>query len=404
MLRNKNILVGVSGGIAAYKVVEVVSRLKKQNANVDIIMTKHATEFVSELTFRTLSLSPVYIDMFDKPVNYDVEHISLAEKADLFLLAPATANIIGKIANGIADDLLTTTVMASKAKKVFAPAMNTNMYLNPITQNNIEKLKSLNYEFISPGFGMLACQTVGPGRMAEPEDIVNYIIECFNKESDLKGKKIVITAGPTIEEIDPVRYITNYSSGKMGYAIAIAARDRGAEVVLVSGPTKLERPTGLKIIDVKSTNDMLKAIEDEFDNTDILIKAAAVSDYRVKNRSDIKIKKDKDAETSDMTLELVENVDIAGYFGMIKDNRIMVGFAAETNDLIENSRKKIKNKNLDFIVANDVTVEGAGFDIDTNIVKIIDNDEMKEYPKMLKSEVADIILDKVVDIANKKAR
>lgn len=402
MLKDKNIVIGVSGGIAAYKVVEVVSRLKKEKANVDVIMTKHATEFVSELTFRTLALSPVYTDMFGKPVNYDVEHISLAEKADIFLLAPATANLIGKIANGIADDLLTTTVMATEAKVILAPAMNTHMYQNPITQDNMNRLKSLGYEFITPGVGMLACQTYGPGRMAEPIDIVEYLIKSLeDKNQDLKDKKVIVTAGPTIEEIDPVRYLTNYSSGKMGYEIAKKARDRGAEVILISGPTNLEKPLGLKVIDIKSTSDMLEAIEKEFEDTDVLIKAAAVSDYRVKARSNKKIKKSKEEE---LTLELVENEDIAAHFGKKKGNRILVGFAAETNDLLENARKKIKKKNLDFIVANDVTKEGAGFDVDTNIVSIVDEDKIKEYPKMLKTEVADIILDKIVDIANKKTR
>lgn len=401
MLKGKNILVGVSGGIAAYKAVELVSRLKKEGANVDVIMTEHAREFVTELTFRTLSLNPVYTDMFGRPVHFDVEHISLAEKADLFILAPATANLIAKIANGIADDLLTTTVMATRARLILAPAMNTNMYLNPITQENIKKLENLGYEFISPGVGRLACETVGPGRMAEPVDILDYIKDSLEKKKDLRGKKIIVTAGPTVEEIDPIRYISNYSSGKMGYEIAKSARDRGAEVVLVTGPTRLERPDNMKIVDVKSTSDMLEAVEEEFESADVLIKAAAVSDYRVANKKDRKIKKEKGEGIS---LDLVENIDIARYFGEKKGDRLLVGFAAETDNLVNYAKGKLKSKNLDFIVANDVSKEGAGFDIDTNIVSIIDENSVKDYPIMKKSEIADIIIDRLVKLLEERAR
>ena len=260
VLKDKNILLGVAGGIAIYKVVDVVSRLKKQGANVEVIMTQNATEFVSPLTFQTLSLNPVHVDMFKEPKNFDVEHIALAEKADIFLIAPATANIIGKVANGIADDLLTTTIMATKAKVLFAPAMNTNMYLNPIVQQNIGYLKTLGYKFINPGTGFLACETYGPGRMAEPVDIVKYLNDIYCNK-DLEGKKIIVTAGPTIEPIDPVRYITNHSSGKMGYCIAEEAYKRGAETILITGPTYLASPGGVKTIEVNTTREMFDAVK-----------------------------------------------------------------------------------------------------------------------------------------------
>lgn len=394
MLDNKNVIVGVCGGIAVYKVADLVSRLKKQNANVDVIMTENATKFVSPLTFQTLASSPVYVDMFAEPKHYDVEHISLAKKADVFIIAPATANVIGKIANGIADDLLTTTIMATKAKVIFAPAMNTNMYLNPIVQKNISYLKELGYEFIDPGTGLLACKDYGPGRMAEPEDIVEYIIESFVNK-DLAGKKIVVTAGPTIEPLDPVRYVTNHSSGKMGYNIAKAAKSRGADVVLITGPTSLKAPNGVKVIKVNTTIEMLNAVEREFDSCEVLIKAAAPLDYRPEKVSDVKIKK-KDGEDDQLNIRYIRNPDIAEHFGRIKGNKILVGFAAETNDLIEYAKEKLKKKNLDFIVANNIMEDGAGFKGDTNVVTIIDKDEnIENYPVLDKYKVAQIILDKV---------
>ncbi len=402
MLKGKNIIVGVTGGIAAYKAVDVVSRLKKQNANVEVIMTKHATEFVTPLTFQTLALNPVYVDMFVEPRNYDVEHISLAKKADLFLISPATANIIGKIANGIADDLLTTTIMATKSKVIFAPAMNTNMYLNPIVQKNFDYLKTLGYEFIDPGNGMLACQTYGPGRMAEPIDIVQYVISSFN-DKELKGKKIVVTAGPTIEPIDPVRYITNHSSGKMGYKIAEEAQRRGAEVVLITGPTALLPPKDVEVIRVNTTMEMFNAVEAQFDSCQVLIKAAAPSDYRPEVFNHEKIKK-KEGELDELNIRFVRNPDIAAHFGKLKKGQIVVGFAAETNNLIQYAEGKLKKKNFDFIVANDVSKDGAGFKSDTNIVTIIDRDgRLDDYPILDKSQVSKIILDKVVDLLNAKS-
>ncbi|NMA87437.1 MAG: bifunctional phosphopantothenoylcysteine decarboxylase/phosphopantothenate--cysteine ligase CoaBC [Tissierellia bacterium] len=402
MLKDKNIVLGVTGGIAAYKSVELVSRLKKQNAKVDVIMTEGATKFVTPLTFQTLSLSPVYTDMFGEPKNYDVEHISLAERADIFVIAPATANTIGKIANGIADNLLTTTVMATKSKVIFAPAMNTNMYLNPIVQKNISDLKELGYEFIEPGTGMLACQTYGPGRMAEAVEILEYILNSFNKK-DLVGKRIIVTAGPTIEALDPVRYITNHSSGKMGYSIASEAVNRGAETILISGPTSIEPPKSVKTIRVNTTVEMFNAVDKYFPNCDALIKAAAPSDYRPETTSDTKIKKRDNKD--ELNIKFVRNPDIAAYFGKIKGNKILVGFAAETNNLLEYAEGKLKEKNLDFIVANDVSKTGAGFKSDTNIVTIIENEgKLTEYPIMDKTQVSKIILDKIVDLLDAKAR
>lgn len=396
MLEGKNILVCVSGGIAAYKVVDVVSRLKKLNANVNVIMTKSATNFVAPLTFQTLSQNFVNVDMFEEPKTWEVEHISLAEKADLVLIAPATANVIGKIANGIADDMLTTVVMATKAKVIFAPAMNTNMYTNPTVKENIKKLKGYGYEFINTNVGLLACGTYGEGRMAEPAEIVEYLKSSFY-DKDLKEKKIVITAGPTIEPLDPVRYMTNFSSGKMGYALAEMAKNRGGNVVLITGPTHLSPPNGVKVININTTREMLYAIEREFDDCHVLIKAAAPLDYRPETVSDKKIKKGEEA----LELKFIRNPDVAMHFGKIKDEKIMVGFAAETDNLIEYAKEKMERKNFDFIVANDVSKEGAGFRTNTNIVNIIDKSgSVSEYPLMSKDELANIILDKVVGLLN----
>jgi phosphopantothenoylcysteine decarboxylase/phosphopantothenate--cysteine ligase len=398
MLNGKNILIGVSGGIACYKVCDVVSRLKKLNSNVDVIMTKSAVEFISPLTFQTLSQNFVYVDMFKEPKTFEVEHISLAKKADIVLIAPATGNIIGKIAGGIADDMLTTVIMATRAKVIFAPAMNTNMYTNPIVQNNIKKLSEMGYEFIKPGKGRLACGDYGEGKMAEPEIIVDYILNSFHKE-DLKDKKIVITAGPTIEPLDPVRYMTNFSSGKMGYALAEEAEKRGGKVVLITGPVNLTPPYGVGIIKINTTIEMLNAVEKNFDDCDILIKAAAPLDYRPETVSKDKIKKNGES----LQLKFVPNPDIAAYFGKLKKNQIIVGFAAETNNVIEYAKEKLKKKNFDFIVVNDISKDGAGFRTDTNIVSIIDNkDVVDNYPLMEKRKLAGIILDKAVELISKR--
>ncbi len=399
-LSGKNIVLGVSGGIAAYKACELTSRLKKLNANIDVIMTRSAAEFVAPLTFQSLSLNQVVTDMFDAPKYWEVEHISLAKKADVFVIAPATANIIGKLANGIADDMLSTTAMATKAQVVIVPAMNVNMYENPVVQKNIEALKELGYIIIDPDEGRLACGDIGKGKMAEPAEIVEKLVEVLMPKRDLEGKTVIVTAGPTREAIDPVRYISNHSSGKMGYAIADKAAKRGARVLLVSGPTNLATPTGVERIDIESTADMLSKVLMHFQNADIIIKSAAPADYTVEEYSSQKIKKSSD----ELTLKLKKNPDIAYELGKIKGHRILVGFAAETNDLIENAKTKVNKKNFDFIVANDVTAEGAGFGTDTNVVKLIDKDgEVVDVPKMQKTELADVILDKVSEIISKRA-
>lgn len=397
MLDNKNIIIGVTGGIAIYKTLDLISKLKKENANVEVIMTKAATEFITPLTFQTMSQNRVHFDMFGLVNEMEVEHISLAKKADVILVAPATANTIGKIANGIADNLLTTVIMATSKKVVFAPAMNTQMYKNPILQNNISRLRELGYEFINPGEGRLACGDEGTGKMAEPLQIIEYL-KSFFTEKDLIGKKIIITAGPTQEAIDPVRYITNRSSGKMGYAIAKEASRRGADVVLIAGPTDLDIPDGVKFERITTTQEMLEKINLYFDDADVLIKAAAPSDYKPTHFSDKKIKKEIGKDI--MEIDFEKNPDIAAYFGAKKKkNQLIVGFAAETDDLLENASKKIQTKNLDFIIANDVTMEGAGFEVDTNIVSIIYKDgTIENLPIMEKSELAKIIIDRIKNI------
>lgn len=403
MLSNTTIIVGVTGGIAAYKACDVVSKLKKLNANIHVIMTESACEFVQPMTFQTLSNNFVINDMFKEPKTWEVEHIELAKRADAFLIVPATANFIGKLAAGIADDMLTTTVMATRAPVIIAPAMNTNMYTNRIVQANIGALQDLGYKFIEPASGRLACGDIGAGKLADVDDIVAYVVDFFEKEAqvkDLVGRRIMISAGPTIEAIDPVRYITNRSSGKMGYAIAKRAVARGAQVTLVSGKTDLDVPKGLvKYINIESADDLYENLVREFDSNDVVIQSAAVADYKPKSYSDKKIKK----KDSDLSIELCRNKDVAQELGKIKGDKVLVGFAAETNDVLENATKKIKKKNLDFIVANDLTMQGAGFSTETNIVKIIEADgRINEYPKLLKSEVGDIILDKVRDILENK--
>lgn len=399
MLKDKTVVIGVCGGIAVYKACDLVSKLKKTGVNVHVIMTKSATEFVAPLTFQTLSQNYVVEDIFESPKTWDVEHISLAKKADVFVLAPATANVIGKVANGIADDMLTTTIMATKAKVLIAPAMNTNMYENPVVQRNIQTLKDLDYKFVEPESGRLACGDIGSGKLASVDTIFNSIIELLEIKKDLEGTSMIITAGPTVESIDPVRYITNRSTGKMGYSIAKKAIERGADVTLVSGPTNIVPPQNLKkFIQIESAEDMYNAVLENMDENQVIIKSAAVADYRPKEYSDNKIKKSDD----DLSIRLDRTKDIALELGKIKDNKILVGFAAETNDLLENAKNKIQKKNLDFIVANDLTQDGAGFGVDTNIVKIIDREGVvQEHPKMKKEEVADVILDKIKTLLNK---
>jgi phosphopantothenoylcysteine decarboxylase / phosphopantothenate---cysteine ligase len=396
MLQGKNIVLGVTGGIAAYKACDLTSRLKKLGANVDVVMTQAATEFVTPLTFQSLSQNPVGVAMFQQPGAWEIEHIALAKKADLVLIAPATANIIGKIANGIADDLLSTTIMATKAPVVIAPAMNSNMYHNPIVQANITRLTALNYRFISPVTGRLACGDVGEGKMASPETIIEEITQLLTRQQDLAGKRILITAGPTREAIDPVRFISNHSSGKMGYALAEAAVERGAAVTLIAGPVVLKEPDGLhSFISIESADQMYRAVMDNFQNQDIIVMTAAVGDFKPKTKSAQKIKKSQGT----LAIELEKNVDILLELGKIKGNRILVGFAAETQKLLKFAGEKLAQKNLDFIVANDLTREGAGFGGDTNIVKIMERSgKIEDLPLMSKAELSQIILDKIQNL------
>lgn len=369
-MSKKNVVIGVTGGVAVYKALDVISRLKKKDINVDVIMTKSACEFVTPLSFQSLSQNAVIKNMFDEPKVFEIQHISLAKKADVLVVVPATANIIGKVANGIADDMLSTTIMATNAKVIFAPAMNTNMYNNPIVKENIKKLKSYGYEFINPSSGRLACGDVGDGKLADTEEIAEVILSHLHEPKDLVGKKVLVTAGPTRANIDPVRFLTNRSTGKMGYAIAEEARDRGAEVVLVSGPTSIKSPLGVKIIKVETNEEMLNAVKAEFDNSDIVVKSAAVSDYKPKTYSDKKIKKGP----GNLNIELERDNDILKELGTLKKHQILVGFAAESNDVIENAHIKLKKKNLDYIVANNITESNAGFGSDTNRVTVINRD------------------------------
>ncbi|HAT4109230.1 bifunctional phosphopantothenoylcysteine decarboxylase/phosphopantothenate--cysteine ligase CoaBC [Clostridium perfringens] len=390
MKDKKCVVVGVSGGVAVYKALDVISRLRKKDVEVHVIMTKSATEFVTPLSFQSLSQNMVITDMFAEPKAWEIQHISLAKKADLMLIVPATANIIGKVANGIADDMLSTTIMATKAPVVFCPAMNTNMYENPIVQRNISLLKELGYEFIEPASGRLACGDEGKGKLQDTKIIAEETLRRLHSTKDLLGKKVVVTAGPTIVPIDPVRILTNRSSGKMGYSIAEEARDRGAEVVLISGPTSLRKPNGIKVIDIKTNEDMFNAIKNEFKDADIVIKSAAVADYKAKNYSNEKIKKTGD----DLNLIFERDRDILKTLGDMKENQILVGFAAESSNLKENAKGKLDRKNLDYIVANDISKSETGFASDENKVTIISKSgEEVSLEKMSKREVAKNIFD-----------
>ncbi|WP_133014226.1 MULTISPECIES: bifunctional phosphopantothenoylcysteine decarboxylase/phosphopantothenate--cysteine ligase CoaBC [Clostridia] len=393
---SKCVVIGVTGGIAVYKALDVISALRKKDIEVHVIMTESASKFVNPLTFQSISQNMVVTDMFAEPKAWEIQHISLAQKADLMLIAPATANIIGKVANGIADDMLSTTIMAAaKAKVIFAPAMNTNMYQNRIVQGNIEKLKSYGYEFIEPASGRLACGDIGIGKLADVNTIVERVLtELSDKEQDLKGKKVLVSAGPTIAPIDPVRYLTNRSTGKMGYAIAEEARDRGAEVILVSGPTNLNPPKNVRIINIKTNEEMKNEIFNNFEWADIVIKSAAVADYKPKEYSKEKIKKGE----GDLNICLTRDNDILKSLGDIKTHQVLVGFAAESNDVLKNAEKKLKNKNLDFIVANDITSSDTGFGSEDNKVVIISkNNEKLELEKMSKKEVASNIFDMILE-------
>lgn len=400
VLTGKNIVLGVTGGIAAYKSADLVSRLKKLDANVYVVMTAHAKAFVSPLTFQSLSQNYVVEDMFEAPRTWDVEHIALAKLADLYVIAPASANVLAKIAAGIADDFLTTTILATQAPILVAPAMNTQMYLNPVTQRNMKTLEDLGVGFVAPGSGRLACGDVGVGKMAEPQQIVDEIVKLLAVESTddlprlLEGKRVLITAGPTREALDPVRYLTNHSTGKMGYAIAEAAAAMGAETKLVSGPVELSVPEGVQRVKVESAQDMFEAVMCDL-NYDIIIMTAAVADYRPKTSQTQKIKKVE----GDLTLELTRNPDILFEVGKVKTHQVLIGFAAETEHVIEHATAKLRKKNLDMIVANDVTVAGAGFGSDTNVVTFITSDGVQTaFDQMEKSEVAKAILKKAADL------
>ena len=395
MLKGKTVLLGITGSIAAYKIAYLSSALHKLHADVHVLMTENATNFINPITFETLTGNKCLVDTFDRNFQFQVEHVSIAKKADIVMIAPASANVIGKIANGLADDMLTTTVMACRCQKLFAPAMNTAMYENPIVQDNIRKLKHYGYEVITPASGYLACGDTGAGKMPEPETLLEYIIREAAFEKDLSGKKILVTAGPTQEAIDPVRCLTNHSSGKMGYAIAKMAMLRGAEVTLVSGPTAIEPPLFVKVLPVTSARDMFEAVTGVSDQQDIIIKAAAVADYRPKQVSEDKIKKNDDQ----VSIELERTDDILKYLGQHKkDGQFLCGFSMETKNMIGNSRAKLEKKNLDMVAANNLKVEGAGFQGDTNVLTLITQDEEVSLPLMSKEDAALKILDKIISL------
>lgn len=392
MLTDKTVVLGVTGGIAAYKMPNVARMLKKMHCNVHVIMTQNATNFITATTFETFTGNKCLIDTFDRNFEFSVEHVAIAKQADLVLIAPATANVIGKIAGGIADDMLTTTVMACTCKILIAPAMNHNMYHNSIVQENIEKLKRHGYEIIDPVCGMLANGDTGDGKLPSEETLVSYVVRELAHEKDLHGKKVLVTAGPTQEAIDPVRYITNHSTGKMGYALAEAAMLRGAEVTLISGPTVIEPPMFVNVIPIISAQEMFEKVATNATENDIIIKAAAVADYRPKKVCDEKIKKsDHDTE-----IELERTTDILAYLGKNKGKTFLCGFSMETENMLENSRRKLDKKNLDMIVANNLKDKGAGFGVDTNLITIITRDRELQLELMSKQDAANCILDEII--------
>jgi len=392
MLQGKTVVLGVTGGIAAYKIAGLASMLKKQRADVHVIMTEHATNFITPVTFESLTGNKCLVDTFDRNFQFQVEHVELAKRADVFMIAPATANVIAKVAHGLADDMLTTTFLACKKPKYIVPAMNTRMYENPITQNNLEICRRYGMTVIDPVCGYLACGDTGAGKLPEPEMLFEYLVQEAAYEKDLAGKKILVTSGPTCEAIDPVRYITNHSTGKMGYAVARAAARRGAEVTLVSGPVNLEAPLGVKRIDVVSAKEMFNAVASLYEEQDAIIKAAAVADYRP-----VQVKTEKTKKTEgNMNIELERTDDILFWLGeRRKPGQVLCGFSMETQNMLENSRVKLSKKNADMIVANSLRTEGAGFGTDTNIVTIITKDGAEELGKMTKDEVAHRLLDRI---------
>ena len=399
MLKGKTVLLGVTGSIAAYKIAYLASALKKLHAEVHVLMTKNATNFITPITFESLTGTKCLVDTFDRNFQFQVEHISIAKKADVAMIAPASANVIGKLAHGIADDMLTTTLMACKCKKFISPAMNTNMFENPILQDNLKTLEHYGYEVIQPASGYLACGDTGAGKMPEPETLLSYILREIAKEKDLKGKKVLVTAGPTQEAIDPVRYITNHSSGKMGYALAKAAMLRGAEVTLVSGPCSITPPPFVKVVPVVTAKDMFDAVTSVSAEQDIIVKAAAVADYRPLKVFDEKVKK-KDEE---MSIALEKTDDILNYLGEHRTKeQFLCGFSMETQNMIGNSRAKLGKKHLDMVAANNLKVEGAGFQGDTNVLTLITQDEDVSLQLMSKEDAANVILDKILSVMKER--
>ena len=392
MLEGKCVVLGITGSIAAYKIASLASALKKLGADVEVIMTRNATNFINPITFETLTGHKCLVDTFDRNFEFNVEHVSIAKKADVFMVAPASANVIGKIANGICDDMLTTTFMACRCPKIISPAMNTAMYENAILQDNLAKLENYGMNVIKPASGYLACGDVGAGKMPEPEVLLDYILQEIEYEKDMVGKKVLVTAGPTREAIDPVRFISNHSTGKMGYAIARVASRRGAEVTLISGPTNLYKPLGVRVIDVTSAGEMYDAVVANYKDADIVIKSAAVADYTPTTVANQKMKKSDD----DMSIELSRTEDILAWLGQHKlDNQKLCGFAMETENLLENATAKLAKKNADMIVANSIATEGAGFGVDTNVATLITSDGAESLDMMSKEELAKIILDRL---------
>lgn len=395
MFQGKTVLLCVTGSIAAYKIASLASALKKRHAEVHVLMTENATNFINPITFESLTGTKCLVDTFDRNFQFQVEHVSIAKKADVALIAPASANVIGKLAHGIADDMLTTTVMACKCKKIISPAMNTNMFENPIVQDNLKTLAHYGFEVIAPAEGYLACGDTGAGKMPEPETLLSYIEKEIACPKDMQGKKVLVTAGPTQEKIDPVRYITNHSSGKMGYAIAKNAMLRGAEVILVSGPVSIAPPPFVKVVSVTTAKEMFEAVTSVSEEQDIIIKAAAVADYRPKEVRSEKIKK-KDGQ---MSIELERTDDILKYLGEHKrQNQFLCGFSMETQNMLGNSRAKLEKKNLDMVAANNLKVEGAGFQGDTNVLTLITQEEDVSLPLMSKEDAASKLLDKILSL------
>lgn len=393
MLKGKTVLLGVTGGIAAYKAAALASALIKQHAAVEVVMTRNATQFITPLTFEQLTGRKVMVDTFDRNFVHQVEHISLAQRTDLVIVAPATANVCAKLAHGLADDMLTTTVLACRCPKLIAPAMNTNMYENPVTQDNLDTLRRYGWEVITPASGRLACGAVGPGKLPEPEELLQYILRLLALPHDLEGKKVLISAGPTQEALDPVRYLTNHSTGKMGYALARMAMLRGAEVTLVSGPVSIAPPPFIRLIPIVSARDMFEAITANAADADYIFMAAAVADYTPAQYADDKIKK----HDGDLSIPLQRTKDILAYLGEHRsDNQIICGFSMETRDMLENSRAKLQKKKVDMICANNLKVPGAGFGVDTNVITMITKDEITQLPLMTKEETANAILDKAI--------